>query len=219
MVQGPKAESILQKLTDTNLSEIKYYHFTVGTLAGVENMIISATGYTGAGGFELYFPAEKAEHVWNAIFSESSEEVDVKPAGLGCRDTLRLEMGFCLYGNDINDDTNPLEAGLGWITKLNKGEFTASEKLKAIKSSGLERKLVGFKMIEKGIPRKDYQVVDMNGITIGQVTSGTQSPTLQEGIGMAYVQNNYSAPESEIYIQIRDNKVKAKVCPIPFIKK
>lgn len=218
-VQGPKAESILQKLTDTNLSEIKYYHFTVGTLAGVENMIISATGYTGAGGFELYFPAEKAEHVWNAIFSESSEEVDVKPAGLGCRDTLRLEMGFCLYGNDINDDTNPLEAGLGWITKLNKGEFTASEKLKAIKSSGLERKLVGFKMIEKGIPRKDYQVVDMNGITIGQVTSGTQSPTLQEGIGMAYVQNNYSAPESEIYIQIRDNKVKAKVCPIPFIKK
>ncbi len=218
-VQGPQASTLLQKLTQTNLSEIKYYHFTLGTLAGVENTIISATGYTGAGGFELYIPSDQAEHVWNEIFKAAQGEILVKPAGLGCRDTLRLEMGFCLYGNDIDDTTNPLEAGLGWITKLNKGSFTASEQLKAVKTSGVVRKLVGFKMIEKGIPRKDYKVVNAQGDEIGVVTSGTQSPTLQEGIGMAYVNNEHNQKDAEIFIQIRENKVKAKVCEMPFLKK
>lgn len=214
-VQGPKAVETLQKLTNVNLSEVKFYHFKVGKLAGVE-MIISATGYTGSGGFELYINKEDAEQVWNKIF-EAGAEFGIKPIGLGARDTLRLEKGFCLYGNDITDETSPLEAGLGWVTKFTKS-FVNSDNLKAQKEAGVSRKLVGFEMVDKGIPRHGYELADAAGNIIGEVTSGTMSPSLNIGIGMGYVITEHSAPESEIYVQVRGKNLKAKVVRPPFVK-
>jgi aminomethyltransferase len=213
-VQGPKALAVLQKLTDVNLSEIKYYHFTKATFCGFENVLISATGYTGAGGFEIYFDEKNAETIWNKIF-ENGAEFGIQPVGLACRDTLRLEMGFCLYGNDINDTTSPIEAGLGWITKFTK-EFTNKANIENQKKNGTTRKLVGFEMIDRGIPRHDYKITDGNGIEIGIVTSGTQSPSLNKAIGMGYVPLDKMAIDSEIYIQVRDKQLKAKVVKIPF---
>jgi aminomethyltransferase len=215
-IQGPKAMPALQKLTDVNLAEIPYYSFRIGTLAGVKDVIISNTGYTGAGGFEIYFPNEAAEKIWQELF-KAGEEFGIKPIGLGARDTLRLEKAFCLYGNDIDDTTSPLEAGLGWITKLDKGKFIDSEYLAAQKAAGLTRKLVGFEMVDRGISRHDYRIVDAEGNDIGRVTSGTQSPTLQKAIGLGYVNTAFAKPDSEIYIQIRDKNLKAKVVKIPFL--
>ncbi len=213
-IQGPKAAEALQSLTDIDLGSMEYYTFNKGKFAGIDNVIVSATGYTGAGGFEIYCDNANAEHIWNAVF-EAGEPFGIKPIGLGARDTLRLEMGFCLYGNDIDDTTSPLEAGLGWVTKFSK-EFTNSEALQAQKTAGVTKKLVGFKMIERGIPRHDYEIVDAEGNNIGKVTSGTQSPSLQIAIGMGYVQNKFAKEGSEIYIKIRDNKVKAEVVKPPF---
>lgn len=215
-VQGPKAAAALQKLTDINLSEMEYYSFKKGVFAGIENVLVSATGYTGAGGFEIYFENENATKIWNAIF-EAGAEFDIKPIGLGARDTLRLEMGFCLYGNDINDTTSPIEAGLGWITKFTK-EFTNSKNLLAQKEAGVKRKLVGFEMVDRGIPRHDYKIVDVDGNEIGVVTSGTQAPSLQKAIGMGYIDNAFTKENSEVFISIRDQKVKAKVVKYPFYK-
>ncbi|WP_370089002.1 glycine cleavage system aminomethyltransferase GcvT [Ekhidna sp.] len=214
-VQGPKAVDALQKLTDVNLSEVKFYTFVQDKLAGKE-MIISATGYTGSGGFELYINKADAEEVWNKIF-EAGEEFGIKPIGLGARDTLRLEKGFCLYGNDITDETSPLEAGLGWVTKFTK-DFVNAENLKAQKEAGVTRKLVGFEMVERGIPRHDYELADLDGNIIGKVTSGTMSPSLNLGIGMGYVTVEHSKPDSEINVIIRDKPVKAKVVRPPFLK-
>lgn len=216
-VQGPKAEATLQKLTDIDLSSIPYYSFKKGKFNGVDNVLISNTGYTGAGGFEVYFENEVAEKMWNAIF-EAGKEFDIKPIGLGARDTLRLEMGFCLYGNDIDDTTSPIEAGLGWITKFNK-DFINKSQLLEQKEKGVSRKLVGFEMIDRGIPRHDYEIKDANGNLIGKVTSGTQSPSLQKAIGMGYVDQAYAKPDSEIFVNIRDKAIKAKVVKIPFFKK
>ena len=213
-VQGPKAAEALQSLTEVDLSAMEYYTFKKGVFAGVENVLISATGYTGAGGFELYFDEEHSEHIWNAVF-KSGADFGIKPIGLAARDTLRLEMGFCLYGNDIDDTTSPLEAGLGWITKFSKN-FVNSENLASQKESGVSRKLVGFEMIERGIPRHDYEVFDASGNIIGKVTSGTQSPTLQKAIGIAYVKTEFSKEGSEIFIGIRENKILAKVVKFPF---
>ncbi len=215
-IQGPKAIDTLQKLTTIDLKSIPYYNFRIGELAGIKDVIISATGYTGSGGFEIYFPNDAAETIWNKIF-EAGKEFGIKPIGLGARDTLRLEMGYCLYGNDINDTTSPLEAGLGWITKFNK-EFTSSRHLLEQKKNGISKKLVGFEMIDRGIPRHDYEIVDIEGNLIGHVTSGTQSPTLKKGIGMGYVKSEFSKPNAEIFIKIRDNKIKARVQKLPFIK-
>lgn len=215
-IQGPKALNTLQKLTAINLSDISYYSFMKGELAGVPNVLISATGYTGAGGFEIYFENKDAKKIWTAVF-DAGAEFGIKPIGLGARDTLRLEMGFCLYGNDINDNTSPLEAGLGWITKFTK-VFTNSDKLQEQKGLGVTRKLVGFEMIDKGIPRHDYLILDEAGKNIGVVTSGTQSPSLQKPIGMGYVIPALSADGSEIFISIRDKKVKARVVKTPFYK-
>lgn len=215
-VQGPKASQVLEKLTGTDLSSIKYYHFAIGTLAGVDNVIISNTGYTGAGGFELYVGKKDAEQVWKKIF-EAGKDSGIKPIGLGARDTLRLEMGFCLYGNDIDDTTSPLEAGLGWITKFTK-EFTNSANLKKQKEQGVTRKLVGFKMVDKGIPRHDYIIKDGKSNVIGKVTSGTISPVLGTGIGLGYVSSGCSTPEKEIYIDVRGKNLKAIVQKTPFIK-
>lgn len=214
-VQGPKAASVLQKLTKVDLSAIKYYHFAIGEFAGVKDVIISNTGYTGAGGFEIYIDNEDAEKVWNEIFKAGKEE-NIKPIGLGARDTLRLEMGFCLYGNDIDDTTSPLEAGLGWITKFTK-EFTNSVNLKKQKEDGINKKLVGFKMIDKGIPRHDYLLKDSAGNTIGKVTSGTQSPMLSIGIGLGYVPKEFSTPGSEIFVDVRGKSLKAVVSKLPLI--
>jgi aminomethyltransferase len=214
-VQGPKAAATLQKLTKTDLSAIKYYHFAIGEFAGVPEVIMSNTGYTGAGGFEIYVNKQYAEKVWNAIF-DAGKEFDIKPIGLGARDTLRLEMGFCLYGNDIDDTTSPLEAGLGWITKFTK-EFTNSAAIKAQKEAGVTRKLVGFKMVDKGIPRHDYVIKDAQGNVIGKVTSGTMSPMLSIGIGLGYVTTNLSAPGSEIFIDVRGKALKAVVSKLPLI--
>jgi aminomethyltransferase len=214
-VQGPKATGVLQKLTKTDLSVIKYYHFAIGEFAGVENVIMSNTGYTGSGGFEIYVDNGSAEKVWNAIF-EAGESENIKPIGLGARDTLRLEKGFCLYGNDIDDTTSPLEAGLGWITKFTK-EFTNSTNLKKQKETGVEKKLVGFKMIDKGIPRHDYLLKDASGNVIGKVTSGTQSPMLSLGIGLGYVTTEFSAPDSEIFVDVRGRALKAVVSKLPLV--
>jgi len=214
-VQGPKSAEALQSLTDIDLSAMEYYTFKKGTFAGVENVLISATGYTGAGGFELYFENSAAEKIWDAVFA-AGEAYGIKPIGLGARDTLRLEMGFCLYGNDIDDTTSPIEAGLGWVTKFTK-EFTNSAALKAQKESGVARKLAGFEMIERGIPRHDYEITDADGNTIGKVTSGTQSPSLQKAIGLGYISKENAKEGTEIYIKIRDNKVKAKVVKFPFL--
>lgn len=215
-VQGPKAAEALQSLTDVDLASMEYYTFVKGQFAGVDNVLISATGYTGAGGFEIYFDNEHADKIWDAIF-EAGASLGIKPIGLGARDTLRLEMGFCLYGNDIDDNTSPIEAGLGWITKFTK-EFTNSEALKAEKEAGVKSKLVGFEMIDRGIPRHDYEIVDAEGQVIGRVTSGTQAPSLQKAIGMGYVNKEFAKEGTEIYISIRNNKVKAKVVKFPFYK-
>ena len=216
-VQGPKAVEVLQSLTSIQLDEIPYYHFVVGALAGVENVIISATGYTGAGGFEVYVKNEDALRVWNAIF-EAGKDFDIKPIGLGARDTLRLEMGFSLYGNDITDETSPIEAGLGWITKFNK-EFINSAQLKAQKEVGVERKLVGFILREKGIPRAHYPIFNAEGDVIGEVTSGTMSPSMAIGIGLGYVKTEYSKPGTHIAISVRNKSLAAVVEKLPLLKK
>ncbi len=216
-IQGPKAVEAMQSLTDINLSEIKYYHFEVGSFAGFDDVIISATGYTGSGGFEIYCKNEQAETIWNKAF-EAGASFGIKPIGLAARDTLRLEMGFCLYGNDISDTTSPLEAGLGWITKFNK-DFVNSENLKAQKEAGVSRKLVGFELIERGIPRHDYEIADAAGNIIGIVTSGTMAPSLNKGIGLGYVTTEHSAVDSEIFIRIRNKDIAAKVVKLPFYKK
>jgi aminomethyltransferase len=215
-IQGPNATKILQPLTDLDILNLKYYTFVKGTFAGVNNVLISATGYTGAGGVEIYFEdkGDDAVKIWNAIF-EVGDPSGIKPVGLGARDTLRLEMGFCLYGNDIDDATSPLEAGLGWITKFNK-EFTAKEILEKQKAAGADRKLVGFEMIEKGIPRHGYEIKDFGGHVIGVVTSGTQSPSLGKAIGMGYVRTPFAGIDTNIYIKVRDKLLQAKVSKMPF---
>jgi aminomethyltransferase len=214
-IQGPKATETLQKLTEIDLSNIPYYHFRIGKVAGIE-LMISATGYTGAGGFELYVANEHAETLWNAIF-EAGAEFGIKPIGLGARDTLRLEMGYCLYGNDITDETSPLEAGLGWVTKFTKN-FVNSTNLKAQKEAGINRKLVGLEMIDKGIPRSHYEICDATGKPLGSITSGTLSPTLQKGIAMGYVPLAYSKTGTEVFIKVRDKLLKAMVVKTPFVK-
>lgn len=216
-VQGPLATSVLQKLTSMDIGSLAYYTFTKGEFAGCPNVLVSATGYTGAGGYEVYFENQYAEKIWNAVF-EAGAEAGIKPAGLGCRDTLRLEMGFCLYGNDIDDTTSPIEAGLGWITKFTK-DFVNSQALKNQKEQGPSRKLVGFEMLDRGIPRHGYEIRNAEGTVIGVVTSGTQSPSLGKAIGMGYVASGNHAEGSEIYIQVRDKGLKAKVVKIPFYKK
>ncbi|MBC8644768.1 glycine cleavage system aminomethyltransferase GcvT [Flavobacterium lindanitolerans] len=215
-IQGPKAVEAMQSLTSVDLAAIKYYHFEVGDFAGVPDVIISATGYTGSGGFEIYAKNENIEQIWNKVF-EAGKSYGIKPIGLAARDTLRLEMGFCLYGNDINDTTSPIEAGLGWITKFNK-EFTNSENLLKQKEAGVLRKLVGFELTERGIPRHDYEIVDKDGNIIGVVTSGTMAPSLNKGIGLGYVTTEFSGVDSEIFIRIRKNDIPPKSLNCPFIK-
>jgi aminomethyltransferase len=215
-VQGPKAALALQKLTDIPLAEMPYYTFKKGRFAGFDNVLISATGYTGAGGFEIYFENEHAHAIWDAIF-KAGAEFNIKPIGLGARDTLRLEKGFCLYGNDINDSTSPIEAGLGWITKFTK-DFVNAQGLLLQKEKGVSRKLIGFEMLDKGIARHDYEITDAAGTPIGIVTSGTQSPSLQKAIGMGYVPLELSKEGSEIFVKIREKLLKAKVVQFPFLK-
>lgn len=217
-VQGPKAILALQKLTDIDLASIPYYTFKVGQMAGVDQVIISNTGYTGAGGFEIYFYPEYADQIWKAVF-EAGEEFGIKPVGLGARDTLRLEMGFCLYGNDLDDTTSPIEAGLGWITKFVDGkDFTNRAMLEKQKAEGVSRKLVGFEMIDRGIPRHGYSLINADGEPIGVVTSGTMSPMRKIGIGMGYVKTEYSKVGTEICIDMRGRKLKAVVVKPPFRK-
>lgn len=215
-IQGPNATRILQPLTETDILNLKYYTFTKGKFAGVDNVLVSATGYTGAGGVEIYFEDKDgaADKIWNAIF-EAGAPQGIKPVGLGARDTLRLEMGYCLYGNDIDDTTSPIEAGLGWITKFSK-EFTSREIFEKQKANGVEKKLVGFEMIDKGIPRHGYEIKDFAGDTIGHVTSGTQSPSLGKAIGMGYVRPAYAGIDTNIYVKVRDKLLQAKVAKIPF---
>ncbi|MGZ5246036.1 MAG: glycine cleavage system aminomethyltransferase GcvT, partial [Flavitalea sp.] len=215
-IQGPNATRILQTLTEMDILNLKYYTFEKGEFAGVKNVLVSATGYTGAGGVEIYFEDkdDAADKIWDAIF-EAGASSGLKPIGLGARDTLRLEMGYCLYGNDIDDTTSPLEGGLGWITKFTK-DFTAKEIIQKLKEEGVSRKLVGFEMIEKGIPRHDYEIKDFSGRTIGKVTSGTQSPSLNKAIGLGYVQKEFSAIDTSIYIKVRDKLLQAKVVKLPF---
>lgn len=216
-IQGPNATAVLQKLTDVNLASLKYYTFTVGTFAGVADVIISATGYTGAGGYELYFANEFAEAIYTAIF-EAGADFGIQPIGLGARDTLRLEMGYCLYGNDIDDTTSPIEAGLGWITKFSENnKFIDKELLAVQKNEGVSRKLRGFEMIDRGIPRHGYEIFDDAGNKIGEVTSGTQSPLLNKGIGMGYIAKEYSAIGTEVYLNVRNKLLKAKIVKLPFI--
>lgn len=217
-IQGPKAMEVLQKLTPVNLSEIPYYAFTTGEFAGQKDVIISNTGYTGAGGFELYFYPEAGQAIWKAIFEAGAPE-GIKPIGLGARDTLRLEMGFCLYGNDLSDTTSPLEAGLGWITKFVEGKnFTSRALLEKQKAEGLKRKLIAFEMVDRGIPRHGYELVNADGEKIGEVTSGTMSPMRKIGIGMGYVQTAYTVLGTEIFIDVRGRKLKAVVVKAPFRK-
>lgn len=215
-IQGPNATKILQPLTDMDIMNLKYYTFTKGTFAGVENVLVSATGYTGAGGVEIYFEDSNgaADKIWNAIFEIGGPQ-GLKPIGLGARDTLRLEMGYCLYGNDIDDTTSPLEGGLGWITKFTK-DFTARAIIEKQKTEGVTRKLVGFEMIDRGIPRHDYLIKDAAGNTIGKVTSGTQVPSLNKAVGLGYVNTPFTAVDTDIYIDIRNTLVKAKVSKFPF---
>ncbi len=215
-IQGPNATKILQPLVDTDIMNLKYYTFTKGKFAGVENVLISATGYTGSGGVEIYFEDKDgaADKIWDAIF-EAGTPQGLKPIGLGARDTLRLEMGYCLYGNDIDDTTSPLEGGLGWITKFTK-EFTAKDIIQKQKEAGVTRKLVGFEMIDRGIPRHDYLIKDADGNTIGKVTSGTQAPSLNKAIGLGYVAAGFASVDSDIYIDIRNTLVKARVVKAPF---
>ena len=217
-VQGPKATEMLQLLTDADLSAIPYYAFREWSFAGVQGVILSNTGYTGAGGFELYFPKEHSQQIWDALF-EVGKPFGLAPIGLGARDTLRLEMGFCLYGNDLSDTTSPLEAGLGWITKFVEGKnFTARAILEKQKAEGVTRKLVAFEMVDRGIPRHGYKLVNAEGEEIGEVTSGTMSPTRKIGIGMAYVAKVYTALDTEIFIDVRGRKLKVKVVKAPFRK-
>lgn len=216
-IQGPKAAEAMQTLTEVNLSEMGYYTFTKGTFAGKQNIFISATGYTGSGGFEIYVPNEVASEVWDTVF-KAGESFGIKPIGLAARDTLRLEMGFCLYGNDIDDTTSPIEAGLGWITKFTK-DFVDSETLKTQKEQGVTRKLIAFALVERGIPRHDYRILDAENRVIGKVTSGTMSPSMKLGIGLGYVDVAHASLDSEIYIEIRDKGVLAKVVKLPFYKK
>jgi len=215
-VQGPRATKVLQKLTDIDLSSMDYYTFKKGVFAGVDNVLISSTGYTGAGGFEIYFDNAHAKTIWNAIF-EAGKEFGIAPIGLGARDTLRLEMGFCLYGNDIDDTTSPLEAGLGWVTKFTKN-FVNSENLKKQKEEGIASKLVGFEMLDRGIPRHGYELQDSTGATIGRVTSGTQSPSLNKSVGLGYVKTEFSKEGTEIFVNIRNKAIKAIIVKPPFIK-
>jgi len=215
-IQGPKAIEAMQSLTSVDLSAIKFYHFKVADFAGIEHVITSATGYTGSGGFEIYCKNSEVEQVWNRVF-EAGKEFGIKPIGLAARDTLRLEMGFCLYGNDIDDTTSPLEAGLGWITKFNK-DFINSEALKREKEEGIKNKLIGFELKERGIPRHDYKILDADGNAIGHVTSGTMAPSLNKGIGMGYVTAEHSAPGTEIFIEIRNKPVAATIVKTPFYK-
>jgi aminomethyltransferase len=215
-IQGPKAAEAMQSLTSTDLSNIKFYHFEVGDFAGCPDVIISATGYTGSGGFEIYVKNEDAEKVWNKVF-EAGKAYGIQPIGLGARDTLRLEMGYCLYGNDIDDTTSPLEAGLGWITKFDK-DFSDKEFLAKQKETGVTRKLVAFELVEKGIPRHDYPIVDAHDNVIGKVTSGTMSPSLDKAIGLGYVPTNLASEGSEIFVQIRNKSLKAVVVKLPFYK-
>ncbi len=215
-IQGPKAIEAMQSITSEDLSAIKFYHFKVADFGGIEHVIISATGYTGSGGFEIYCKNNEVEQIWNKVM-EAGKEFGIKPIGLAARDTLRLEMGFCLYGNDINDTTSPLEAGLGWITKFTK-DFVNSDNLKKQKEEGVTRKLIGFEINERGIPRHDYEIADKDGNNIGVVTSGTMAPSLNKGIGMGYVTSENSAPGTEIFIQIRNKPVAATVVKTPFYK-
>lgn len=214
-IQGPKAVEAMQSLTGVDLSEIPFYNFKVADFAGIEHVIISATGYTGSGGFEIYCKNSEAKQIWDKVL-EAGADFGIKPIGLAARDTLRLEKGYCLYGNDINDSTSPLEAGLGWVTKFTK-DFVNADNLKQQKEEGITKKLVGFEMLERGIPRHDYPIVDADGNEIGIVTSGTMSPSLNKGIGMGYVPKELSKPDSEIYIQVRKKHLKAKVVKMPFL--
>ena len=213
-VQGPKSIELLQEITKVNLSEIKYYNFKIGSIAGIEDVIISRTGYTGEIGFELYVKNENTKQLWDSLFTTS---IEIKPIGLAARDTLRLEKGFCLYGNDIDETTSPIEAGLGWITKFSK-EFINHEQLKEQKQLGVKRRLVGLQLIDKGIARKDYPIVDFNGNEIGMVTSGTMSPTLNKAIAMAYVSKDFAKVGSEVYVKVRKKQLKAQVITLPFVK-
>jgi len=215
-IQGPKAVEAMQSLSSVDLAGIKFYNFVVGDFAGIENVIISATGYTGSGGFEIYCKNDEVEQVWTAVL-KAGESFGIKPIGLAARDTLRLEMGYCLYGNDINDTTSPIEAGLGWITKFTK-DFINADALKSQKENGVSRKLVAFEIIEKGIPRQGYDIVDENGSKIGEVTSGTMSPTLKKGIGLGYVEKTYAKRDTELFIQVRKKAIPAKVVRLPFYK-
>ena len=217
-IQGPKAQEVLQRLTPVDLSSIPYYSFITGEFAGCKNVIISNTGYTGAGGFELYFYPSVADRIWKAVF-EAGEEYGIKPIGLGARDTLRLEMGFCLYGNDLDDTTSPIEAGLGWITKFVEGkDFVNRPMLEKQKAEGVTRKLVGFEMVDRGIPRHGYEIADAEGNVIGVVTSGTMSPVLKKGIGMGYVKPEFAKAGTDIFIKVRNKNLKAQVVKAPFRK-
>lgn len=216
-IQGPKAAEAMQSLTDIDLSNMVYYTFQFANFAGIENVMVSATGYTGSGGFEVYVRNQDAEKLWDNVF-EAGKSFGIKPIGLAARDTLRLEMGFCLYGNDINDSTSPIEAGLGWITKFTK-EFIDSDYLKKQKEEGVSRKLVAFEMIDRGIPRHDYRILDAQGNSIGIVTSGTMSPSMKLGIGLGYVKTELAGLGSEIFVEIRDKGVKAQIVKLPFYKK
>lgn len=216
-VQGPAAVKTLQKLTDIDLKEIKFYSFIVGKFAGINDVIISATGYTGAGGFELYCKNEDVERLWHAVF-EAGEEFGIKPIGLAARDTLRLEMGYCLYGNDIDDTTSPIEAGLGWITRFSNGrQFIDRDFLMMQKNEGVSRRLRGFVMLEKAIPRHGYELVDNHGLIVGKVTSGTLSPVLGKGVGLGYVAREYAALGTSIYVKIRNKTIPAEIVKLPFI--
>lgn len=215
-IQGPAAVEAMQPLSSFDLSAIKFYHFKEGDFAGIDGVIISATGYTGSGGFEIYCKNKDVKHIWNSIF-EAGDSFGIKPIGLAARDTLRLEMGYCLYGNDIDDNTSPIEAGLGWITKFSK-TFTNSDNLQIESKEGVKQKLIGFELLERGIPRKGYEIIGTDGLTIGEVTSGTMSPSLGKGIGMGYVKTNYTAVGTPIGIKIRKNIVTAAVVKTPFYK-
>lgn len=214
-IQGPKAIEAMQSLTDENLAEIPFYNFKVAEFAGAKDVIISATGYTGSGGFEIYFDNQYAEMMWEKVM-EAGKDFGIEPCGLAARDTLRLEKGFCLYGNEINEDISPLEAGLGWITKLNK-EFIGKDVIAQQKENGIEKKLIGFKLIERGVPRQDYKILDENENEIGVVTSGTQSPVLKEGIGMGYVKTDLAEVGNQILIQVRNKTIKAEIVKTPFV--
>ncbi len=215
-IQGPKAVEAMQRLTSVDLSTIKFYTFEITDFAGIPDVVVSATGYTGSGGFEVYVKNSDVEKLWDNVF-EAGKDWGIKPIGLAARDTLRLEMGYCLYGNDIDDTTSPIEAGLGWITKFTK-DFVNAEAIKKQKTEGVTRKLVAFELTEKGIPRHDYEIVDKEENTIGKVTSGTMSPSLSKGIGLGYVTIENAKLDTEIYIKIRKKQVPAKVVKLPFYK-